>query len=146
MRKKFIAAIIFTFMLSLSPVYALELQDNYDVIIAGAGTGGMAAAIQAARMGRSVLVLEPSGWIGGQAIAAGVSTMDDLSALESGLYLELLNRLRAYYGAMGKSIGTCYWDKRSIAFEPFVGRRMLLEMAGEGDTRRRSCIMPPSCP
>ena len=133
MRKKFIAAIIFTFMLSLSPVYALELQDNYDVIIAGAGTGGMAAAIQAARMGRSVLVLEPSGWIGGQAIAAGVSTMDDLSALESGLYLEFVNRLRAYYGAMGKSIGTCYWDKRSIAFEPFVGRKMLLEMAGEGD-------------
>ena len=133
MRKKFIAAIIFTFMLSLPPVYALELQGNYDVIIAGAGTGGMAAAIQAARMGCSVLVLEPSGWVGGQAIAAGVSTMDDLSALESGLYLELINKLRAYYGAMGKSIGTCYWDKRSIAFEPFVGRKTLLEMAGEVD-------------
>ena len=30
--------------------------------------------------------------LGGQAIAAGVSTMDDLSALESGLYLELINK------------------------------------------------------
>ena len=43
MRKKLIAAIISTVMLSLPPVYALELQDNYDVLIAGAGTGGMAA-------------------------------------------------------------------------------------------------------
>ena len=52
---------------------------DYDVVVAGGGMGGIAAAIQAARLGASVLVVEPGAWIGGQATAAGVSTMDDLS-------------------------------------------------------------------
>jgi hypothetical protein len=101
---------------------------SYDVVVAGGGIGGIAAAIQAARMGASVLVVEPSGWIGGQATAAGVSTMDDLSRQRSGIYLEFISRLRAYYDAQGKSMGTCYWDSRSTAFEPSVGQRVLYDM------------------
>ena len=66
---------------------------DYDVVVAGGGFGGIAAAIQAARLGASVLVVEPSDWIGGQATAAGVSTMDDLSRLRSGLYLEFLSKV-----------------------------------------------------
>ena len=64
--------------------------DAYDVVVAGGGIGGTAAAIQAARLGASVLVVEPGDWIGGQATAAGVSTMDDLSRLRSGIYLEFV--------------------------------------------------------
>ena len=46
---------------------------DYDVVVAGGGMGGIAAAIQAARLGASVLVVEPGAWIGGQATAADVS-------------------------------------------------------------------------
>jgi hypothetical protein len=88
----------------------------------------MAAAIQAARLGAGVLVLEPGDWLGGQAVAAGVSTMDDLSRQRSGLYLEFISRLKDHYDSLGKTMGTCYWDPRSLAFEPSVGQKILLDM------------------
>lgn len=102
--------------------------DVYDVVVAGGGIGGTAAAIQAARLGASVLIVEPGDWIGGQAVAAGVSTMDDLSRLRSGIYLEFISRLKLYYDAKGKAMGTCYWDPRSLAFEPSVGQKVLYDM------------------
>lgn len=104
---------------------------DYDVVVAGGGIGGIAAAIQAVRLGATVLVVEPGDWIGGQATAAGVSTMDDLSRLRSGLYLEFISRIQGYYEPMGKPMGTCYWDARSVAFEPYVGQRMLYAMIDE---------------
>jgi hypothetical protein len=97
---------------------------------------GIAAALQASRLEASVLVVEPSDWIGGQATAAGVSTMDDLSRQRSGIYLEFISKLKLYYDAKNKTMGTCYWDPRSLAFEPSVGQRVLYEMVSE--TRSQS--------
>jgi hypothetical protein len=91
----------------------------------------MAAALQAARMGVRVLVVEVSHWIGGQATAAGVSTMDDLNPIRSGLYRVFVTKIKKYYDQQGKSIGTCYWNPRTVAFEPWVGQRVLYEMASE---------------
>ena len=54
-----------------------QLRERYDVVIAGAGMGGVGAAVQAARLGASVLLLEETDWIGGQAMAAGVTSMDE---------------------------------------------------------------------
>ncbi len=128
MHKKFLlCAILLAF--AFTPAYAATVQDNYDIIVAGAGTGGISAAIQAASMGVNVLVVEPSEMIGGQAIAAGVSNMDDLSSQSSGIYAEFMSRVEEYYAARGKSIGTSYWDPRNLAFEPHVGRRILQDMA-----------------
>jgi hypothetical protein len=119
---------IFVFIFCFTAPAAPAERREYDVVVAGGGIGGIAAAIQAARMGVSVLVVEPSDWIGGQATAAGVSTMDDLSRQSSGLYLEFISRLRNYYDSRRKSMGTCYWDSRSVAFEPSVGQRALQTM------------------
>ena len=56
-----------SFYLTYSPrVRARQAQQqrtNYDIIIAGAGTGGISAAIQASRMGAAVLVVESSSMI-----------------------------------------------------------------------------------
>ena len=106
-------------------------KSSYDIIIAGGGTGGISAAIQAARMGASVLVIEPSTWIGGQATAAGVSTMDDMSRQKSGIYEEFINRIKSYYDSRGKSMGTCYWDSRTLAFEPHIGQEAFISMINE---------------
>ena len=129
MRKIFLSAVIL--ILTLTQSNAQELRGNYDIIIAGAGTGGISAAIQAASMGANVLVVESSGMLGGQAIAAGVSNMDDLStpASRSGIYADFMSRIEEYYAARGKSIGTSYWDPRNLAFEPHIGLRILKEMA-----------------
>src|SRR5687768_9997628 len=53
------------------------VRGRYDVVIAGAGTGGCGAAIQAAQLGASVLLLEETDYIGGQMNAAGVTSMDE---------------------------------------------------------------------
>ncbi|MCC6752097.1 MAG: FAD-dependent oxidoreductase [Deltaproteobacteria bacterium] len=103
---------------------------TFDVVIVGAGTGGTAAAIQAARMGARVALLEESTWVGGQATSAGVSSMDVSSAREAdyGLYKELIDRVRTHYAGLGKSISTCYWSGDSQCFEPRVGKDKLLEL------------------
>ncbi len=108
---------------------------SYDVVVAGAGTGGVAAAIQAARLGATVALLEESDWIGGQMAAAGVSTMDEglgpTSTPPSGFYAEYLNRIRAFYQAHGKTINTCYWNANSHCFGPSISRQILNDMIAD---------------
>ncbi|MBQ6774198.1 MAG: FAD-dependent oxidoreductase [Synergistaceae bacterium] len=114
---------------------------SYDIIIAGGGMGGSGAAIQASRMGMKVLIVESTSLLGGQATAAGVSTMDDMSGIESGVYHEFMNQVREYYSAFKKSIATCYWKNYSKAFEPFVGSRILKEMTRSADILYHSEII-----
>ena len=106
---------------------------SYDIIIAGGGMGGSAAAIQASRMGMKVLIVEPTELLGGQATASGVSTMDDMSRQDSGLYREFINRVKDYYAKLRKSIATPYWKEHGRAFEPLVGHKILAEMARSAD-------------
>lgn len=106
---------------------------SYDIVIAGAGTGGFSAAIQAARLGSNVALLEESDWIGGQMAAAAVSTMDEGDELTppSGIYREFLARMEAYYLARNKSVATCYWGDNTHCFEPSAIRKILNEMIAE---------------
>jgi hypothetical protein len=109
---------------------------NYDVVILGAGTGGVSAAVQAARMGVRVAVIEETDWIGGQMTAAGVSSMDDTPVeRSSGMYMEFVNRIIAYYSARRKSVGTCYWGTETVCFEPSVGQKILRAMIDEENAR-----------
>ena len=64
---------IFAFALGLA---VLSCTPVYDVVVAGGGTGGTAAAIEAARGGARTLVVEPTPWLGGMLTAAGVSAID----------------------------------------------------------------------
>jgi hypothetical protein len=112
-----------------------ETRESFDVIVAGAGTGGVSAAIQAARMGANVALLEESDTIGGQMAAAGVGNMDEgigpESTPPSGFYAEYLDRIRAYYKAHVKSIGTCYWQSTSHCFDPVVSRQILTDIIAD---------------
>lgn len=112
------------------------LRSSYDVVVAGAGTGGIGAAIQAARLGASVLLLEETDWIGGQMLAAAVTAIDEGGAGNlvrgRGLYRELLNRVDHFYRPLGLDpfLAGRYTNLR---FEPRVGRRLvhaILEEAG----------------
>ncbi len=124
--------------LSASGIATDALRPSYDVVIAGAGTGGIGAAIQAARMGVTVLLLEETDWIGGQMLAAAVTAMDEGGAgnlvRQRGLYRELLERVESFYRPLGldpNSTGS-YTNTR---FEPRVGRRLvhaMLKEAGGG--------------
>ena len=70
---------------------------DWDVVVWGGGTGGVAAAVQAARAGVSTLLLTPAGWLGGMLSAAGVSAPDghELSCWQTGFWGALLRDLEA---------------------------------------------------
>ena len=133
----FFVSLLLAFHGALPPAHSASVHD-YDVVIAGGGASGIMAAIQAVKGGARVAVFEPTSWIGGQMTAAGVSTMDDLSRQRSGLYLDFITRVIRHYEAIGKSIGTCYWDPRTAAFEPHVGEKILYEMVNEARGPRRA--------
>ena len=109
-----------------------ELLDAYDVIIAGAGTGGTGAAIQAARLNASVLLLDETTWIGGQMNAAAVTSMDEARDFvrQRGVYRELVDRIFAYYEPLGINAETAYNFRRPCV-EPRVGRKILHEMLAD---------------
>ena len=70
-------------------------QLKTDVLVVGGGTGGTAAAIQAARMGAEVLLVSEWPWLGGMLTAAGVSAPDgnELAAFQTGLWGAFLREL-----------------------------------------------------
>jgi hypothetical protein len=71
------------FVVSAVAVFALPkstpAQDirHADVVIAGGSTAALAAAFAAAKEGVSVVLLEPTDWIGGQLTASGVPAIDE---------------------------------------------------------------------
>ncbi len=71
-----------------------------DVVIAGGGLGGCAAALAALRNGLSVILTEETGWIGGQLTQQGIPP-DEHRWIETHgatrLYRELRTKIRQYY-------------------------------------------------
>lgn len=67
-----------------------------DVLIVGGGTGGTAAALQAARRGAQTILVSEGPWLGGMLTSAGVSAPDgnELRALQTGIWGAFLKALR----------------------------------------------------
>ncbi|MFZ2276179.1 MAG: FAD-dependent oxidoreductase [Prosthecobacter sp.] len=109
-----------------------KLKNSYDVVIAGGGTGGCGAAVQAARMGCTVLLLEETDWIGGQMNAAAVTSMDEGGTLvrKRGIYREWCGLVAAHYQALGINHMTAYWNSHTC-LEPRVGRHLLHVLLGD---------------
>lgn len=72
-------------------------SSHYDVIVAGGGVSGAAAAISAARKGARTLVLERTGYLGGALTSCGVGPMMTFFAGEQqvikGIMQELVDRM-----------------------------------------------------
>jgi len=104
-----------------------------DVLIAGAGLGGVAAALAALRAGVSVCMSEETDWPGGQMTSQGVSALDENHLVETTgsnrSYRQLREMIRNHYrqsyrldpGAETQrplNPGDC-WVSR-LAFEPEI--------------------------
>src|SRR5678816_2195764 len=110
---------------------------TFDVVVVGAGAGGIAAAIQVARMHRSVVLIEPTSHIGGQLLT--VTSMDESVAVPApelpperrdGIYAEFAQRIVDRYQRLynGKPVGTCYHpNNNSLCYEAFDGEQVLIE-------------------
>lgn len=107
-----------------------------DVLIAGAGMGGVGAALAVARHNLSVCLTEETDWVGGQATAGGVSALDENKFIEiaggTRRYYEFRRRIReAYNGAFNP--GGCYVS--ALCFEPKVAVTALEAMLGDRNIR-----------
>jgi len=97
-----------------------------DVFIAGGGTSGVAAGIQASRMGVQAVIAEENEWLGGMLTSAGVSAADGNYNLPGGMWGEFREALTAFYG--DESHLKTGWVS-NVMFEPSVGNRIFSEMA-----------------
>lgn len=123
--------------MKISPMFrssaqkAVVLQSKqFDVVAVGAGPGGIAASIQAARMGARVALVEETDWVGGQMTAAGVGSMDEGHSMvrKVGIYKEFIQQVLAYYQAHGKSVNTCYYGEDNVCVDPRIGHEILRKM------------------
>ena len=104
-----------------------------EVVVAGGGLGGVAAALALCEEGRHVLLTEETDWLGGQASSQGVSALDENRWVDRGgatrLYREFRETIRRHYlpramlpdslrAAAAFNPGNC-WVSR-LAFEPAV--------------------------
>ena len=94
--------------LSCSGLFA---QKSYDLVIVGGNPGGIMAAISAARMGKTSVILERTGYVGGLPAnglgATDIATRD----ATTGLFREFVDRIKQYYiktyGANSEQVKMC---------------------------------------
>ena len=94
---------------------------QYDVVIYGGTAGGVAAAIQAARMGQSVAIIEPTQHLGGM-------TTNGLSKTDTGNTNAIQGLAREFYLRVGQSYG---FSTPEWTFEPKVAESVLNQMVTE---------------
>jgi len=113
------------------PWYQGQQSDETDIVIFGAGAGGLCAGIQAARLGAHVVLLEPSSWVGGMLTAAGVSALDgNKHGAGGGLVHRFREQLAEHYG----SIDDLHTGWISLyCYEPHVAHAILQEWVAEED-------------
>lgn len=111
-----------------------EAGRTVTVCIYGATPGGLAAAISAASHGSTVVVVEPSGQIGGL-LTSGLS-WSDFRTFESlsGVFRDFTHRVEEHYieryGAGSDQVTACF---RGTHGEPHVNKQVLEEMLSEHD-------------
>ncbi|MBI4972421.1 MAG: FAD-dependent oxidoreductase [Candidatus Omnitrophica bacterium] len=111
----------------------------FDIVVAGGGTGGTVAAVQAAKLSSRVALLEETQWIGGMITSAGVSAIDmkadDRSkfTFSTGLYREIEKRIHYEYCDFGNypcpnnenKLGRGSTASNGTAFEPQIALKVL---------------------
>ena len=76
----------------------LKVYDKADIVVAGGGPSGVAAAVAAARQGKRVILLEQSGTLGGASILAMVAELmnfdDGINFITNGIGKEIFEKLK----------------------------------------------------
>ena len=120
------------FIILYSICLTLSAQQNYDLVIVGGNPGGIMAAIAAARLGKSSVILERSNYIGG--LPANGLGATDIGTREatSGLFREFVDRIKQHYidtyGINSEQVKLC---TNGYHFEPSVGAKVFNEMLSE---------------
>ena len=104
-----------------SPTRAAAAEpQSYDVVVYGATSGGVIAAVKIARLGKSVVLIEPGRHLGG--LSSG-----GLGATDIGNKAAIGGMSREFYRRVGKAYG----EDEAWKFEPHVAERVFDELVAE---------------
>lgn len=107
---------------SFSFTRSIPTDEPYDLIIAGGGPAGTAAAIAAGRLGAKVLLLEATGCLGGMGTSGLVCAFDPMADgernLVGGIQREIVETLHAR-GELPPQVTPDYWMRDYHRWTPF---------------------------
>ncbi len=94
-----------------APPRTPDKEETCEILVAGGGLAGAAAAYEGLQAGRTVCLTEITDWVGGQISSQGTSALDERPTQRSRLfysrgYLELRERIRREYGELNP--GDCW--------------------------------------
>ena len=115
----------------------IDVEEDFDVMVAGGGPAGTAAAVCAGRLGAKVLLVEATGCLGGMGTSGLVSTFgpisDGLQMLVGGIMRQIVLELQQR-GQLGPHVVSDYLHSqlnRWVPFKPEGLKRLLDEMVQE---------------
>jgi len=118
---------------------AAAAPDRHDLVIYGGTSAGVTAAVQAARLGKSVVLIEPTRHLGGLSSAGLGMTDSGKPEVIGGLAREFYRRIKKHY----ENEAAWKWEKRADfkwwaesgdalwRFEPAVAEQIFREMLAE---------------
>jgi hypothetical protein len=120
-----------------------EENEPYDIVVYGATSGGVIAAVAAARKGKSVILIEPSNHLGGLTTGGLGATDIGIEGTIGGMSLEFYSQIREYYRSENSWVHedrSEYMNRSGLfqperegmfGFEPHVARTIYEEMLEE---------------
>lgn len=138
--KTLAAALLLTSLLA-TDLFAAPRETSHDIVVYGGTAAGVTAAVQAAEMGKSVVLIEPGKHIGGLTSGGLGATDIGNKAAIGGLSREFYRRVARYYA----NDAAWKWQKRGQyrsrrqrgnekemwTFEPHVAEKILRKMLAE---------------
>ncbi len=95
--KKITRIVLLVLVLAMAMLTEVKSQARYDIVIYGGTSAGISAAIQSSRMGKSVLLIEPSQRIGGLTTGGlGATDIGNKQAI-GGISREFYQNIKKYY-------------------------------------------------
>ena len=123
-RLLFQISFIIIWLLSCNTSQNLESSMRADICILGGSEAGFTAAIQAARMGKSVALIEPTGHAGGMMVEGIVKDIRfGSSAVIGGIAREVYTAIEEFYGRVPKFNEYGWYSN----YEPHVAEKIIQE-------------------
>ncbi len=104
-----------------------------EVLVVGGGTGGVAAAIQAARSGAKTILVSEFAWLGGMLTSAGVAAPDgnELSAWRTGIWGAYLTELQVRQKSSSKNSGLNNSWVSLTSYNPALGASIFADWVAQ---------------